>query len=279
MLETKMLSPNPNFEYGRYAHNLDIYESYSDDESTTWSTPVKINDDVGDADQYFVSGSVDDNGVLHVAWVDRRNTMATPSFDVYYSYSSDGKTFAPNTQINETPTSILGPMRPFGDYLQMVVAKVGGAYIQYPCGTTTVDACFAEVSDNVTPPPPITSLSLSGTISYFKGSAPVQGVTVTATANDGSTQTTATDANGLYTFSNLPAGKTWTVVPSKTESVVSGISPMDAVLIMQQMKKTISLSPLEILASDVIAMGRVAISSASFILRFAVGKIAKFPAG
>jgi hypothetical protein len=55
--------------------------------------------------------------------------------------------------------------------------------------------------------------------------------------------TTATDANGLYTFSNLPAGKTWTVVPSKTESVVSGISPMDAVLIMQQMKKTILSEP------------------------------------
>ncbi|HVG34794.1 MAG TPA: FG-GAP-like repeat-containing protein [Pyrinomonadaceae bacterium] len=56
-------------------------------------------------------------------------------------------------------------------------------------------------------------VSLSGQITTAQGT-PVEGVTVTLAGSQ--TGTTLTDANGNYTFANLPVGGTYSATPSKT---------------------------------------------------------------
>lgn len=70
---------------------LDIYLTYSDDEGKSWSTPMIVNDDLGEKHQYYSSIAVNDEGTLVLAWYDRRNDLDNQSLtDYYMAYSEDG---------------------------------------------------------------------------------------------------------------------------------------------------------------------------------------------
>lgn len=84
--------------------NLHIYLASSRDDGKTFSAPIKVNDDTGGAEHRFPTVAVDDEGVVHVAWLDKRKqTQAQSDFSrVYYAKSTDGgRTFSANVDATD----------------------------------------------------------------------------------------------------------------------------------------------------------------------------------
>ena len=95
------------------SNNMDVMVQHSDDDGATWSTAVKVNDDIGTTSQFNPRISLDPTtGFLAVAWYDCRNdkgdhgpgdTNGVPNDDItiYGSVSKDGgTTFLPNRRIS-----------------------------------------------------------------------------------------------------------------------------------------------------------------------------------
>jgi len=59
--------------------NLDLYVRKSSDQGSTWTSPLRINDDeIGNhIDQFHPMLSIDEKGILTVCWFDRRLDRAT----------------------------------------------------------------------------------------------------------------------------------------------------------------------------------------------------------
>lgn len=64
--------------------------------------PVRVNDDPGNgADQFLPAVAVDEQGTVHVAFLDRRLDPNNLLYDVYYTSSSDfGTTWSPNVRVS-----------------------------------------------------------------------------------------------------------------------------------------------------------------------------------
>jgi PKD repeat protein len=106
--------------------DADIYFTRSTNGGSTWSVPVRLNDDPlgNDAHQFFPWMDVSLNGKLYVGWFDSRNDP-TPLiepllYDEYVTASTDGGvTFSLNQRISEvsSDSSVGGFTTPFiGDY-------------------------------------------------------------------------------------------------------------------------------------------------------------------
>lgn len=92
--------------------NTNIYVRYSDDNGTTWSAGVRVNDDNTVNSQFLPKISLDQTtGKIAVIWYDSRADLGTggagdtdgvPNTDaqVWGAFSSDGVTFTPNMQIS-----------------------------------------------------------------------------------------------------------------------------------------------------------------------------------
>ena len=103
--------PNRGRLYLVYASNTpsgdgnkpDIFCRYSDNQGTTWSSAVVVNDDANTTanNQWHPSIWCDKtSGRLFVKWMDTRDTPTSDSAHIYASYSDDGGlTFAPNQRI------------------------------------------------------------------------------------------------------------------------------------------------------------------------------------
>lgn len=110
--------PNRGRLYLVYASNTpagdlnkpDIFCRYSDNQGTTWSSPVVINDDLNTVanNQWHPSIWCDKtSGRLFVKWMDTRDTPTSDSAHIYASYSDDGGlTFAPNQKITTSKMRI-----------------------------------------------------------------------------------------------------------------------------------------------------------------------------
>lgn len=88
-------------------NGLDIYFSTSTDNGETWSTPVIVNDDEKgkQSEQFYPSITVNPNGVICIAWYDRRNDAANNNTEYYMTFSFDGgKTFKKNFAISQKPS-------------------------------------------------------------------------------------------------------------------------------------------------------------------------------
>jgi PKD repeat protein len=106
-------------------NDADILFTRSTDGGTTWSAPLRVNDDPvdNDAHQFFPWIDVAPNGKVYIGWFDSR-LDPTPLFepllyDEYVAVSTDnGLTFSPNQRISEvTADSSVGFSPPFiGDY-------------------------------------------------------------------------------------------------------------------------------------------------------------------
>jgi hypothetical protein len=79
---------------GRPPGNLrddgDIFFVASLDGGQSWGRPVRLNDDDGDALQFFPSIDVDPNGIIHVMWGDMRDDPSQIRYHIYYTRSEDG---------------------------------------------------------------------------------------------------------------------------------------------------------------------------------------------
>jgi len=96
------------------SNNTDIYVRYSDNSGTTWSNPVRVNDDMGKNSQFLPRIAVDQTtGNIAVSWHDARNdqgvgsvgsTNSIPNDDaqLYASVSYDGGlSFQPNIKVSK----------------------------------------------------------------------------------------------------------------------------------------------------------------------------------
>ncbi len=95
--------------------NEDIFIATSDDHGSTWTEPIRVNQDMTDKDQFLPWLSVDPvSGDLHVVFYDRR-AHEDEHTDVYVATSMDGGSSWKETQVNENSFKPL-PFIFFGDY-------------------------------------------------------------------------------------------------------------------------------------------------------------------
>ena len=117
------------------SNNSDILVRFSDDNGTTWSQPVRVNDDVGVNSQFFQDISVDPvTGTVFLSWYDARNDIGGGGIDtdgrdntdvqVFMSasiYVGSTLTFAPNVLVSRGASNqardVNDPGNDFGDYM------------------------------------------------------------------------------------------------------------------------------------------------------------------
>jgi len=112
----------------------DIYFSYSNDNGTSWSTPLVVNHDQPGLGrhQFRPSVFVNSRGVIVAGWYDGRAADANTSVDYYVSYSFDGgKTFIGETKVSAQSTDFttvedLIPSFGIGEYLQVLASDYTG---------------------------------------------------------------------------------------------------------------------------------------------------------
>lgn len=81
----------------------DIFCRYSDNNGTTWSPAVVVNDDPNSQNNHNWFPAIwceKNTGRLYISWMDTRDTPTSDSALIYATYSDDGINFAPNQQIS-----------------------------------------------------------------------------------------------------------------------------------------------------------------------------------
>jgi len=109
----------------------DVMFVRSTDGGSTFSTPVKVNDDPVDPNKWhwFGTFSVAPNGRLDAVWYDTRNAANNTDSQLFYSYSTDtGVTWAPNVPVSSAFNPFEGypNQNKIGDYITMVSDETGG---------------------------------------------------------------------------------------------------------------------------------------------------------
>ena len=100
----------------------DIFLVYSSDGGETWSEPVRVNDDAGDAAQFFPWIDVSPDGVAHIAWGDTRLAPRGLGYDVFYASFANG-TVSPNYRVSDYTTSMLYTGGFIGDYFNLAATS------------------------------------------------------------------------------------------------------------------------------------------------------------
>ncbi|MFQ6105293.1 MAG: FG-GAP-like repeat-containing protein [Candidatus Glassbacteria bacterium] len=189
--------------------DADVYCSKSTDGGTTWSTPVRLNDDeVGNgALQFWPWVSVDDRGHVHVTWYDRRLDPSNILTDLYYTTSKDGgETFEPNTRVTDESSSwfVECDATPnFGDYINNTADGhfVHAVWADGRLGTP--DVYYAKIQTAAD--------EIAGTVINSLDFNPIAGVQVEVIETE---ETGTTDSTGYYSiWSDYP--DTVTVAASK----------------------------------------------------------------
>ncbi|MEM1204138.1 MAG: sialidase family protein [Acidobacteriota bacterium] len=104
---------------------LDVRTSRSTDGGVTWSPSVRVNDDAGDAWQWFGTLSVAPDGRLDAVWNDTRADTSGVTFlsELYYASSEDeGVTWSVNEALSPAFDPHVGwpQQQKLGDYYDMV---------------------------------------------------------------------------------------------------------------------------------------------------------------
>ena len=108
---------------------LDVKFSRSTNGGSTWSAPVRVNDDPGtSAYQWFGTMSVAPTGRIDAVWLDTRDNPGTYLSSLYYSNSTDGGvTWSVNERLSVAFDPHLGwpQQSKMGDYYDMVSDEFG----------------------------------------------------------------------------------------------------------------------------------------------------------
>lgn len=121
--------PNHGTIYVNYAdqsngiNDTDIWLVKSTDGGNTWTTPIRVNDDLPGKHQFFTWMAIDQtNGKLYCVFYDRRNLSGNAT-DVYMAVSEDGGASFTNFKISETPFTPTASGYFFGDYNNISAAN------------------------------------------------------------------------------------------------------------------------------------------------------------
>ncbi len=121
--------------------DTDVWLIKSTDGGTTWSSPVRVNDDVAGKQQFLSWMDVDQsNGNIYCVFYDRRNFATSSQLtDVYLARSVDGGTTFKNYKINQTSFTP-SPSIFFGDYIGISAVNnmVRPIWMAYGAGTLSV---------------------------------------------------------------------------------------------------------------------------------------------
>jgi hypothetical protein len=109
---------------------LDVMFARSTDGGLSWSSPVRVNDDLPgtNAWQWFSTMSVAPNGRIDVIWNDTRNDPGGYDSELFYSYSTDaGVTWSTNEALCPPWDPHVGwpQQNKIGDYYDMVSDELG----------------------------------------------------------------------------------------------------------------------------------------------------------
>lgn len=121
-------------QYDPSTNRSAIVITTSNDGGRTWSSSHRVSDNVSGNDEFFPAVAVGHDGVVHVAWLDRRNDPKNTAFDVYYSRSLDhGRTFEHNIRVSEqssNPNSLQHPTF-IGDYIGISVDAANRVHLAW----------------------------------------------------------------------------------------------------------------------------------------------------
>ncbi len=112
---------------------------------------------------------------------------------------------------------------------------------------------------------------VSGKLKYYNNNLPIPAAKV----NLGSHEKT-TGNGGDFQFLDIIYGN-YTLRPSKIGASAHAVGPYDASLILMHAVQLIQLTPYQMIAADVTGNGSVSAMDASYVLRYYVGLIPKFP--
>jgi hypothetical protein len=192
-----------------YSNGTDVMFARSTDGGASFSTPVRINDDVtANKWHWFGTFSVAPNGRLDPVWYDTRNAADNLQSQLFYSYSTDaGITWSPNVQVSASfnPTEGWPQQNKIGDYIT-IVSDNGGGNVAYSAtfnfnlnrGQHEQDVYYVRVSPTgggtPTPTPtasptPTATATASPTATQTPTATPTATATATATATPTSTPT------------------------------------------------------------------------------------------
>ena len=122
----------------------DIVLLRSRDGGRTWSPKVRVNDDPPGSDQAMPVVAVDEQGLVHVAWMDRRDG-AQPGLTAapYWTVSVDGGlTFRPSLKVGPSSDYIGYELGGIGDFIALL-PDAGGVLVAWP--NHRLDWLFATV--------------------------------------------------------------------------------------------------------------------------------------
>jgi hypothetical protein len=95
-----------DFDGAKYTIKL----AYSSDVGRTWSEPAIVNDNTNQGDPANAALAVNKDGVVGVAFYDRRDDPENSCFRLYFAVSVDGgETFLPNVRASDHPTCPQAP--------------------------------------------------------------------------------------------------------------------------------------------------------------------------
>ena len=121
-----MMGPMTRFSSG---DPCDVMFVRSTDEGTTWSAPIKVNDDNSITNnQWMATMAVAPNGRIDAAWLDTRDAPGSDSSALYYAYSLDaGFTWSANEKLSDLFDPHVGypNQDKLGDYFDMVSTNSG----------------------------------------------------------------------------------------------------------------------------------------------------------
>ncbi|MGH7340249.1 MAG: hypothetical protein ACREKH_07145, partial [Candidatus Rokuibacteriota bacterium] len=103
----------------------DILLSHSSDRGSTWSAPVRVNDDAAGnhADQAGPWIVVDERGRVHVTFLDARDDPAGTRYAMQLAASTDGGvSFGPNVRVSDSLQPALGLSQSLREYTGAAVA-------------------------------------------------------------------------------------------------------------------------------------------------------------
>ncbi|MCE3280055.1 MAG: BNR/Asp-box repeat protein [Bacteroidetes bacterium] len=151
------LSPGPNYgtiyinwtDQRNGTTDTDVWLLKSTDGGTTWSSPVRVNDDMPGKQQFLTWMDIDPtNGYIYCVFYDRRNYPVTSQqTDVYLARSVDGGNSFTNFKINDN-SFVPSPSIFFGDYIGISAYNnmVRPAWMQYAGGLSVWTALVDGVT-------------------------------------------------------------------------------------------------------------------------------------
>lgn len=189
-----------------------VWFSRSTDGGTTWSAPVKINNQAGLNDQFSQWMVVDEtNGVLHIIYNDTVGDSGRKKSDIWYqSSSNDGVTWSAAQKVTTAMTdeTIAGADsgNQYGDYN----ALSGYANVLFPSWTDRRNNAREEIwTAKITTAPTASSATISGQIRLENGQGVSKARVLLLNTNTGEFQYATTNVFGYYRFTNVPVGESY----------------------------------------------------------------------